>query len=169
MVYCSRAARHYVAVPGLRRASTSKRRYGGRETPEALEGLGMAAQWLVDRQTVFRARERAYRLYRERQSPRDAARVAIQLAWDYRTFRGEGAIATGWLQRAHDLLSGEEPSSEHGWLALREALLLLADGQLAAAGKLTSEAVELGRSLCDVDLEMTALALDGLVLVNEGS
>lgn len=140
----------------------------GRETPEALEGLGMAAQWLGDRDIVFGVRERAYRVYRERQSPRDAARVAIQLAWDYRALRGEEAIAAGWLQRAHDLLSGEEPSSEHGWLALREALLLLADGQLAAAGKLTSEAVELGRLLCDVDLEMTALALDGLVLVNEG-
>jgi DNA-binding NarL/FixJ family response regulator len=128
----------------------------------------MAAQWLVDRETVFVARERAYRLYRDRQSPRDAARVATQLAWDYRTFRGEAAIATGWLQRAHDLLAGEEPSPEHGWLALREASVLLANGQLGAARKLTSEAVELGRSLCDVDLEMTALALDGLALVNEG-
>ena len=139
-----------------------------RETPQALEGLGMAAQWLVDRETVFLARERAYRLYRESNSPRDAARVAIQLAWDYRTFRGEAAIATGWLQRAHDLLSNEEPSSEHGWLALREASVLLTNGQLAAARELTSNAVELGRSLSDVDLEMTALALDGLVLVNEG-
>jgi ATP/maltotriose-dependent transcriptional regulator MalT len=139
-----------------------------RETPQALEGLGMAAQWLVDRDTVFAARERAYRLYREHQSPRDAARVAVQLAWDYRTFRGEAAIATGWLQRAHDLLSDEEPSSEHGWLALREASVLLANGQLAAARELTSNAVELGRSLSDVDLEMTALALEGLVLVNEG-
>ena len=139
-----------------------------RETPEALEGLGMAAQWLVDRETVFVARERAYRLYRDRQSTRDAGRVAIQLAWDYRTFRGEAAIAAGWLQRARDLLSNEEPSSEHGWLAVREASVLLAEGQLAAARGLTSDAVDLGRSLSDVDLEMTALALDGLVLVNEG-
>jgi DNA-binding NarL/FixJ family response regulator len=139
-----------------------------RETPEALEGLGMAAQWLVDREMVFPARERAYRLYRKRHSARDAARVAIQLAWDYRTFRGEAAIATGWLQRAHDLLSNEDPSSEHGWLALREASVLLGNGELAAARELTSNAVELGRSLCDVDLEMTALALDGLVLVNQG-
>ncbi len=138
------------------------------ETPQALEGLGMAAQWLVDREAVFVARERAYRLYRERRLPRDAARVAIQLAWDYRTFRGEAAIATGWLQRAHDLLSNEETSSEHGWLAVREASVLLANGLLAAARELTSNAVELGRSLLDVDLEMTALALDGLVLVNEG-
>jgi ATP/maltotriose-dependent transcriptional regulator MalT len=138
------------------------------ETPEALEGLGMAAQWLIDRETVFIARERAYRLYRDRESPRDAARVAVQLAWDYRTFRGEAAIATGWLQRAHDLLTDVEPSSEHGWLALREASVLLADGQLAAARELTRDAVGLGRSLADVDLEMTALALEGLVLVNEG-
>ena len=139
-----------------------------RETPQALEGLGMAAQWLADRETVFVARERSYRLYRESQSRRDAARVAIQLAWDYRTFRGEAAIATGWLQRARDLLSNVEPSSEHGWLFLREASVLLADGQLAAARELSSDAVELGRSLGDVDLEMTALALEGLVLVNEG-
>jgi tetratricopeptide (TPR) repeat protein len=139
-----------------------------RETPQALEGLGMAAQWLVDQETVFAARERAYRLYRELQLPRDAARVAVQLAWDYRTFRGEPAVAAGWLQRAHDLLSNQEPSSEHGWLALREASVLLANGQLAAARELTSNAVELGRSLSDVDLEITALALDGLVLVNEG-
>lgn len=139
-----------------------------RETPEALEGLGMVAQWLVDRETVFAARERAYRLYRERESARDAARVAVQLAWDYRIFRGEAAIATGWLQRAHDLLSTEPPSPEHGWLALREASVLLADGELTAAHELANDAVELGRSLGDIDLEMTALALDGLVLVNEG-
>jgi hypothetical protein len=65
-------------------------------------------------------------------------------------------------------LANEEPSSEHGWLALREASVLLANGQLGAARDLTSYAVELGRSLSDIDLEITALALDGLVLVNEG-
>jgi ATP/maltotriose-dependent transcriptional regulator MalT len=117
---------------------------------------------------LFESRERAYRLYRERGSARDAARVAIQLGWDYRIFRGEPAVATGWLQRAHDLLDGLEPSAEHGWLALREASVLLGGGQLAAAHELTAEAAGLGRSLPDLDLEMTAAALEGLVLVNEG-
>jgi ATP/maltotriose-dependent transcriptional regulator MalT len=140
----------------------------GSESPEALEGLGTAAEWLVDSATLFDARERAYRLYRERGSARDAARVAIQLGWDYRIFRGEPAIATGWLQRAHDLLDGSEPAAEHGWLALREASVLLGGGQLAAARELTVEAAELARGLSDVDLEMTAVALEGLVLVNEG-
>ena len=45
------------------------------ESPEALEGLGTAAQWLVDRETVFVARERAYRLYRERGAARDGPRA----------------------------------------------------------------------------------------------
>jgi DNA-binding CsgD family transcriptional regulator len=138
------------------------------ETPEALEGLGTAAEWLVDAGTLFESRERAYRLYRDRGSARDAARVAIQLGWDYRIFRGEPAIATGWLQRAHDLLEGLEPAAEHGWLALREASVLVGGGQLAAARELTAEAARLGRSLSDLDLEMTAAALEGLVLVNEG-
>jgi LuxR family maltose regulon positive regulatory protein len=138
------------------------------ESPEALEGLGTAAEWLVDADTLFGARERAYRLYRERGSTRDAARVAIQLGWDHRIFRGEPAVATGWLQRARDLLEGLEPAPEHGWLALRDASVLLGGGQLGAARRLTAEAAELGRSLPDLDLEMTAAALEGLVLVNEG-
>jgi ATP/maltotriose-dependent transcriptional regulator MalT len=138
------------------------------ESPEALEGLGTAAEWLVDAATLFASRERAYRLYRERGSARDAARVAVQLGWDYRIFRGEPAVATGWLQRAHDLLAGLEPAAEHGWLALREASVMLGGGQLAAARELIAEAASLGRSLPDVDLEMTAGALEGLVLVNEG-
>jgi uncharacterized protein HemY len=36
------------------------------ETPEALEGLGMAAWGLNDTAVTFDARERAYRLYRGR-------------------------------------------------------------------------------------------------------
>jgi LuxR family transcriptional regulator, maltose regulon positive regulatory protein len=59
------------------------------ESPEALEGLATAAEWLVDAPTLFASRDRAYRLYRERGSARDAARVAIQLGWDYPIFRGE--------------------------------------------------------------------------------
>jgi LuxR family maltose regulon positive regulatory protein len=78
------------------------------------------------------------------------------------------AVATGWLERARDLLEGVDPAPEHGWLALRETSVLLGGGQLAAARELTAKAAELGRSLEDVDLEMTAPALEGLVLVNEG-
>src|SRR5690242_3481700 len=86
------------------------------ETPEALEGLGLAAWWLDDAATTFSAREAAYRQYREHGDVRGAARVATWLAWDYGAFRGEGAVADGWLQRAQHLLEGLEPGPEHGWL-----------------------------------------------------
>ena len=36
------------------------------ESPEALEGLGMACWWLEDYATGIDARERAYRLFRQR-------------------------------------------------------------------------------------------------------
>src|SRR5215207_195112 len=36
------------------------------ETPEALEGLSWAAWWLDDAETVFEAREHAFRLYSKR-------------------------------------------------------------------------------------------------------
>src|SRR6478672_5465139 len=69
-----------------------------RETPEALEGLGVAAWWLDLADVVFDVRERAYRIYRERDDRLGAARMAVWLAWDTAAFRGEQAIANGWLQ-----------------------------------------------------------------------
>src|SRR5207248_7402134 len=76
------------------------------ETPEALEGLGLAAWWLDDAGVVFEARERAYQLYAEQDDRLGAARVATALAWDYEGFRGETAVASGWVQRARRLLDG---------------------------------------------------------------
>lgn len=139
------------------------------ETPEILEGLGDAAWWLDDGAATFDARERAHALYRRRGEDRAAARVATWLAWDCITFRGEPAVANGWIQRAHHLLEGFETVPEHGWLALREgemALLLRSDP--SAARRLGGRAADVGRSLGLLDLEMVGLALEGLALVSEG-
>src|SRR5262245_16543058 len=65
------------------------------ETPEALEHLGLVAWWLDDVTLTFESRERSYRLYRERGDPRGAARLAIWLVWDYLSFRGDSAVASG--------------------------------------------------------------------------
>src|SRR5437764_9027855 len=73
------------------------------ESPEALEGIGLTAWWLDLAASVFESRERAYRLYLDRGDKRSAARVAVWLAWDYWAFRGESAVANGWLQRARRL------------------------------------------------------------------
>ena len=89
-------------------------------TPEAWEGLGWACWWLSDEAATFRAREEAYRGYRERKDPAAAGRVAAWVASDFREFRGEDAVGRGWLGRAHRLLDGLPPSPDHGWLALHE-------------------------------------------------
>jgi DNA-binding CsgD family transcriptional regulator/tetratricopeptide (TPR) repeat protein len=139
------------------------------ESAEAYEGLGMAAWWLDDARVTFESRENAYRLYREQENAAGAARMAMALAWDYSAFRGEQAIASGWLERARRLLDGLPPSAEHGWLAIRDAARTLAFGHdPVTARELASKAVELGRSLGSLDLEMVGCSFEGLALVNEG-
>src|SRR5919197_1181338 len=137
------------------------------ETPEALEGLAKAAFFLDESEVALDAHERAYARYREGGRAVDAARVAIALAWDYRALRGERAVGDGWLARARRLLEDCGPTRERGWLALREASFAL-PGDAALARERCAEAETLGRELSDVDLEMTALALDGLAHVSQG-
>lgn len=139
------------------------------ETPEPLEGLGMAAWWLDDAATTFDARHRAYRLYRTRGDRRSAARVAIFVAWDYYAYRGQAAVASGWLGRARRLLDGLDPCPEHGLLWIADAhFALMLRNETEEAARLAAETAALGRDLGSVDLEMLALAYQGLALVSEG-
>jgi LuxR family maltose regulon positive regulatory protein len=138
------------------------------ETAEALEGLSWAAWWLNDAAVVFDARERAYRLYRSLGDRGGAARMATWLGTDHVDFRGELAVARGWLGRARRLLEGLEPSAEHGWLFVHEAEKQLLANDTARARELGARAAELGQRLGVVDLEMMGLATEGLALVTEG-
>jgi hypothetical protein len=137
------------------------------ETPEALEGLARANFFLNEGEVALAARERAYAAYRASGLPVDAARVAIALAWDYRSVRGERAVSDGWLARARRLLEGQGRTAEQGWLALREGSFAL-PGDPVLARTRCAEAEALGRALGDIDLEMTALALGGLARVSQG-
>lgn len=140
------------------------------ESPEALEGLSWTAWWLNESDTLFRTRERAYRLYRAGGDHTGAARMAIWLAWDHRDFRGEKAIANGWRQRARRLLDGLHPTPEHGWLALHEGdVALFARDDTAAAKRYAQEAAELGRQFAKPDLAALGLAMEGIALVTEGN
>src|SRR5690242_20437433 len=126
------------------------------ETPQALEGLGIAALWLDDAATTFDCRERAYRLYADSGDRLGAARVATAIAWDYQAFRGEFAVAQGWLQRARRQLEGMEPTAELGWVVVREGSSALAR-DTGEARRLAAEATAIGRAVGSIDLEMTGL------------
>ena len=141
----------------------------GAERAEALEGLGLAAWWLDDGALTLDARERAYRAYRERDDALGAARMAIWLTWDYLAFRGEFAVASGWLERARRLLEGRERTAEYGWLLVREGEIeIFRRHDPRRAAELGREAAALGRTVGDPGVEMNALALEGLALVTEG-
>ncbi len=137
---------------------------------EAIEALAMAAWWLDNGQLAIESREHAYRLYREGGDAAAAARMAIWLAWDSLAFRGEPAVARGWLQRAHRLLEGLDPVPEHGWLALREgefAFLLAND--IATTRRFAERARSIGTALAIPDIEFSALGLEGLALASQGN
>jgi DNA-binding NarL/FixJ family response regulator len=139
------------------------------ETPEALEGLGWAGHMLNEDRLTFDSRERAYRLYLGRDDKSSAARIAALLAADCLLFRGEAAIASGWLQRSHSLIDDIEPGIDHGWLAIHEGHIAVSlDEDTAKARQLAARAVELGRRFGAPELEMLGLGLEGRALVSEG-
>jgi DNA-binding NarL/FixJ family response regulator len=135
------------------------------ESPGAYEGLSWAAWWLDDAEAVFAARERAHRLYRDRDDAAGAARMATWLAADELDFRGGAAASSGWLQRAHRLLDPLDPGPDHGWLAFHEGYVAHRQGDTPRARELARLAAELGRRFAVPDLEMLGLALDGAALV----
>ena len=140
-----------------------------RETPQALERLGLAAWWLDDAVLTFDARERAFRLYRDLGDALGAARVALWLTWDYLAFRGDTAVASGWLERARRLLAGHETAAEYGWLLLRDGEVALFRGHDPTTARDSGvRAAALGRDTGDSSLEFTGLALEGLARVSAG-
>jgi LuxR family maltose regulon positive regulatory protein len=140
------------------------------ESPEAFEGLGLAAWWLDLADEVFASRERAYRLFVERDDRPGAARVAVWMAWDCCAFRGETAIANGWLQRARRLLEGLPACSERAWLEVREgAFALLEEGEPDRACDLSARGLSVAQEVGSKDLEMVARALQGLAMVATGA
>lgn len=122
------------------------------ELPEALEGLGMAAWWLDLAEVVFDAREPAFRLYLARGEQRDAARVAVWLAWDSWAFRGENVVAHGWLQRARRLLEGQPACSERAWLEIRcGSFCLFDEGDPERANRMAAEGIRIAQDAGNVD------------------
>jgi LuxR family transcriptional regulator, maltose regulon positive regulatory protein len=138
------------------------------DDPEALEGYSWAAWWLDDVTGCLETRERAYRAYRRRGDLAGAARMALWIGDDHLEFRGDPAVANGWFQRAARLLDGLAACAEHGWLAAFQAHWAVTANDTATARRLAAQARELGRRHGVVDIEMLALATEGVAMVDDG-
>ena len=136
---------------------------------EAFEGLGTACSWLNDAEATIRAREQAFHFYQQAADNQSAARVAAWLAIDYAEFRGEHAVANGWLQNALRLAAELGPCYERGFvLGVAAAVKMFAEKDLKGARKLAREASEIARTIGNADGLLMAGALEGLALVSEG-
>jgi tetratricopeptide (TPR) repeat protein len=142
---------------------------GDAESAPAWEGLSWAAWWLDDVAACLDARERAYRRYQADDDRRCAARMALWLGDDHLEFHGESAVANGWFGRAARILEDVQLAPEHGWLTAFRAHAALNRHDSAEAKRLAAEARAIGRRLGVVDIEMFALATEGLALVHEGA
>ncbi|HEU5004254.1 MAG TPA: LuxR C-terminal-related transcriptional regulator [Actinomycetota bacterium] len=138
---------------------------GEEQTPEALDGLGQALWWLNNLHAGIELRERAYAGYKALGMRAPAGRVATWLGGEYFTVHGNLAAAGGWIQRADTLLADLAPCAEQGWLLVMKAAMSM---DPAAVQDLAAQAMALGRSLEDGDLEIVGLSALGLGLVGEG-
>jgi len=138
------------------------------ESPDAYEGLGAAARYLLDAEAAIDAHERGYRIARDTGDAASAARLAIQLAYDAYAFHGI-AEASGWLERAAMLVEDESPSVAAAWVPmLRAHLALLVDEDAGSAQEHSARAIALAREVGAVDVEMQALGINGLARVSAG-
>lgn len=139
------------------------------DAAEAHEGIALSAWWIDEAERVFEARERAYRLYGQRGDGRAAARVAVWLAWDYDSFRGETTVAGGWLARARELLADEVECEEYAWLAVREAAFALLDhSDPQRALHHADDAIRAARAAKTFAYEVIARSLRGFSLATSG-
>jgi DNA-binding CsgD family transcriptional regulator len=135
--------------------------------PRDLEALADAAWWLSRSDESIANRQRAYAGYMAAGENPRAAWCAGRLCLEH-FFRGEAALAAGWLSRAQRLLRGRPERVEHGYLAAVESTLARAHGQNEEAVARAERATEVGLRFGDRDLVAMGIHLHGLGLIDAG-
>jgi DNA-binding CsgD family transcriptional regulator len=135
--------------------------------PEELEAYADAAWWTSRVDEAIAARQRAYTGYAAAGNSRRAAYSAWFLFWDH-VFRGEEAVASGWLRRAERHLAGEPESVEQGYLVFARGERALwkqeVDESLDAAERL----IDLGQRLGSADLVALGIECRGRGRIAKG-
>ncbi len=139
------------------------------ESAEVYEELAWAYWWLNDAEKVFDLRTKAYNLFLNENNKHGAARTSCWIGLDYIEFKGEFAVASGWFQRAENLLSGLPDSPELAMIKLLKARWSFqVEKNSEQAFRLIDESLRISKSLQNIDGEMVAEALKGFILVVEG-
>ena len=143
---------------------------GGRDpvrlAPVELEALAEAAWWLCKTDESIAARQRLRRVPGRGRRP-GAARTSARLFHDH-FYRGEGAVAVGWLRRGFRHLERDPDCVEGGWLRMAEAELHLHQGPLEQAVEGAAHAVQRARHHGDADLAAVAMQIQGRALIAQG-
>jgi DNA-binding CsgD family transcriptional regulator/tetratricopeptide (TPR) repeat protein len=137
----------------------------GEETPQALDGMGVALWWLGETRASVAHTERAYAEFRRAGDAVAAGVAAMSLCVTWTANFDNHAAAGGWLARAERVLADVDPNPLQGWLWLLRGYLE-PDG--ARARELQQRVLELARASGDPDLELCALGDLGLTLVTQG-
>ena len=134
---------------------------------DELEALAEAAWWLCRTGESVAARHRAHAAFRRAGDAKGAARTAARLFHEH-FYRGEQAVAAGWLRRGFREVERDPGGVERGWLEFAQAELHLHQGPLDRAAVHAAAAVASAREHGDADLAAVALQLQGRALVAAG-
>jgi ATP/maltotriose-dependent transcriptional regulator MalT len=137
---------------------------GEEETPDALDGLGLALWFLGDVSAAVAARERAVEGYVHAGRCDDAARLAVWVSHQH-FVAGRLSAARGWLARAERAVADEGLCAGQGWVAVERARHAETVEERAAHAR---RAMEIGRETKDDDLEVFALSVLGRTEVSAG-
>jgi len=136
-------------------------------TAECLERWAIAAQCAGDLAAAAPPLERAAIAYSSRGAHESAARATLALARIHLESL-DAAVAQGCLRRAERLLAGLPIGEQHGHLAWMRARLHLYLGDLNDAIRFATEARDIGRALCNENIEAMALLMWGIGLEASG-
>ncbi|HEX5090469.1 MAG TPA: LuxR C-terminal-related transcriptional regulator [Nocardioides sp.] len=130
--------------------------------PEELERQGRAAYVRHDYDAVIDLWERAYAGHRAAGDDAGAVRLARDIASLHGVFRGDWAVAGGWLARARRLGDGAGPR-ERGWVALTTGMFEL---DRRRKDELYREAMAAAGEAGDGPLQLITMSYYGASLVH---
>jgi class 3 adenylate cyclase len=133
-----------------------------------LESVAEAAFFTANIDARERALERAVKTYAAAGDKTRAGAVALGLSLDL-AFQGRTSIASAWTQRATRLLEGEGKSYAHGYLALARSHAAQTAGRFEEALEQAEEAVRIGTTGGDADLQAIALVSLGGLKIGSGA